>query len=338
LRAAGVAFALAPLFAVRLAVRPVLLGAPPLAADENVPLSVSWTAPEGCPDADSVRHQVERQVQVSSREAASEPIEARGVVQRNADGTFRLDLETHVGGISGSRTLSGGNCEDLTRAGVLVLGMMIGRTPEASSETAPAIPVASPPKADVAPARTAVTTPPTDNGPRFRWAAGVDALVAVGQLPGIAEGAGLRFAAGIPHWRLELRGSAWLPRQASSAADSGAGGRFDMIDAGGAACGRADLGRGFAADGCAGAAALWLRGRGFGVPGAARSAAFWAAASVGGAVRYRFAAPLAVRLAGEAWAFPFGRPSFALHQLGTVYTTAAVSARLAIGMEFSFGE
>jgi len=311
----------------------------PPPADGNVPLTVSWTAPEGCPDADSVRSWVERRVQVSSRETPPEPIEARGVVQRNPDGTFRLDLETHVGGLTGSRTLRGGSCEDLTRAGVLVLGMMIDKTsPEATSETETRVPVVTPPEVELPAARHAATTAPGDNGPRLRASVGVDALLGGGQLPGIAEGAGIRVAAGIPHWRLELRAAAWLPRQANNASTSGTGSTFDMIDAGGAACGRADLGHGFAADGCAGAAALWLSGRGFGVPGAARSADFWPAVSAGGALRFRLAPGLGVRLAGEAWIFPFDRPTFALHQLGTVYTPAVVSARLAIGMEFSFGE
>jgi hypothetical protein len=306
--------------------------------EADLPLTVSWTAPEGCPAADSVKGQVERQLPIASGGAPSEPVAARGVVRRDADGTFSLVLETQAGGLTGSRTLSARNCEDLTRAGVLVLALMIKRASPEASETNAELPVASPPKADIAPSPAPVTPPDDHRGPPFPLAIALDVLLSAGQLPGIAEGAGLRLAAGPRHWAIELRGAAWLPRQTSSAADSAAGGTFDMIDAGGAACARTDLGRSFAADGCAGAAALWLRGMGFGVPGAVRSADWWAAASVGAALRYRLAARLDARLGGEAWAFPFGRPTFALHQLGTVYTASAVSARLAVGVEFSFGE
>jgi hypothetical protein len=307
-----------------------------ISAGHDLPLSLSWTAPDGCPDVDAVRQQIEQMVHPTAGQLWSEPITARGVVQRRPDGTWNLELETNAGGLTGTRTLSGRGCDDLTRAGALVIALMINSaapTPEPTS-AAPAVEAAPKPEQPPSAGPSQAQSVPHRGAP-FEVAAAIDALLSVGQLPGVAEGAGVRLEASIPHLAFQLRGAAWLPKRAVSTGNSAAGGTFDLLDFGAVLCGRVDPRSAFAADLCAGLEAAWMRGVGFGTANPAQSADWWTAALVGGAVRYRLGTRLEARLAVEGWAFPFGRPSFALHDLGTVYAPSDVSGRIALGVQFS---
>ena len=304
---------------------------PPL-RDDAVPLTLAWTAPDGCPDAEGVRQQVFEMVHASGTNggrARYEPIDARGTVRRNGDGTWNLELETSVGGLTGTRTLSSRSCEDLARAGALVLALTINAAPSDVGAPPP------PPPAKPEPIPETVSTPVASRAaPPVRFAAAIDALLSAGQLPQVGEGAGLRVEAELGHFLLQVHGAAWLPQQRTIPTDSTVGGRFDLRDVGAAACGLAGLRYGLAVELCVGAGAAWMQGTGFGTASATQSADWWAVATGSAGLRYRIAPRFALRLAAEAWTFPFGRPSFALHETGSVFGVAAVSGRIALGLQF----
>ena len=301
------------------------------ARGDALPLTLSWTAPEGCPAAPEVRQQVSEMVHASEARARYEPIDARGVVRRNADGTWSLELETSVAGLTGTRTLNGRGCEDLARAGALVLALTINAAPSQESSVPAPAPAPKPetPAPEIAPA-----PPIARAATQLRFAAAIDALLSAGQLPRVAEGAELRGEAEFGHLMLQVHGAAWLP-QRSTSPDSTAGGTFDLADVGAAACGLAGLRYGFGVELCAGVGAAWMSGKGVGVPNASPPSEDWWAVAMGSAgARYRITARLTVRLAAEAWTFPFGRPSFALHETSAVFGPSEVSGRIALGLQF----
>jgi hypothetical protein len=163
----------------------------------------------------------------------------------------------------------------------------------------------------------------------------VDALAGTGTLPGIAPGVGIRFSVGGGHLFAQLRGSFWLSQTERLASDPNAGGSFSLIDAGLAGCGRLRPDRRLSPGLCAGAVVLRSHGSGFGVSNPQEATALWSAAFLEAHLRITISERNALRLAAEAL-IPFGRPTFALMEVGPVFQPSASGVRGAVGWEVYF--
>ncbi|MBX3273289.1 MAG: hypothetical protein KF729_23705, partial [Sandaracinaceae bacterium] len=112
-------------------------------------LSLSWSAPPGCPDRATVAAQIEELL--GRALVAAPPARVEAAMARDG-GRLRLDLELVRGDEPAStRTLEGPTCEALAEAGALVIALAIdpdavaarqrareGAPPEAAPEPAPA--------------------------------------------------------------------------------------------------------------------------------------------------------------------------------------------------------
>jgi hypothetical protein len=294
----------------------------------KTPLVITWSAPDGCPSADTLRAEVRRMAGAAA--AATDQIEAHAAVVRDHAG-WQLTLTTRAGALSGERKLSAPDCAELGRAAALVIALMIN--PAADPSAAPSVvqPAAPP---------TPIAAPAPPPPPESRFALGADLRLGAGELPGGAAGIGARFAAGGGVFSFQARGALWFPRDAGSAAKPSAGGSFGAADLSLAGCAtaRRATARNAAARSdqrlapaiCLGAA---LIGTHVSDPGSAT--AISAGPLLEGAVRVRISARNALRVGVEALA-PLSRPSFALAGVGPVFRPAVLSLRASVGWELNF--
>jgi hypothetical protein len=289
----------------------------------KTPLVITWSAPEGCPNADTIRAEVRRMAGAAA--AATDQIEAHAAVVRDHAG-WQLTLTTRAGALSGERKLSAPDCAELGRAAALVIALMIN--PAADPSAAPTV------VRPAAPAPPAVAPPPAPR-PERRFALGADLRLGSGELPGGAAGIGARFAAGRGVFSAQARGDFWFPRDASSTAKPSAGGSFGAADLSLAGCATAGRDGRLAPAICLGAALIGTHASGSGVSDPGSVTALSAGPFLEGAVRVRISARNALRAGVEALA-PLSRPSFALAGVGTVFRPAALSLRASLGWELNF--
>jgi hypothetical protein len=289
----------------------------------KTPLVITWSAPEGCPNADTIRAEVRRMAGAAA--AATDQIEAHAAVVRDHAG-WQLTLTTRAGALSGERKLSAPDCAELGRAAALVIALMIN--PAADPSAAPTV------VRPAAPAPPAVAPPPAPP-PERRFALGADLRLGSGELPGGAAGIGARFAAGRGVFSAQARGDFWFPRDASSTAKPSAGGSFGAADLSLAGCATAGRDGRLAPAICLGAALIGTHASGSGVSDPGSVTALSAGPFLEGAVRVRISARNALRAGVEALA-PLSRPSFALAGVGTVFRPAALSLRASLGWELNF--
>jgi hypothetical protein len=285
----------------------------------KTPLVITWSAPEGCPSADTIRAEVQRMAGAAA--AATDQIEAHAAVVRDHAG-WQLTLTTRAGALSGERKLSAPDCAELGRATALVIALMIN--PAADPSAAPTVVHPAAPTPPVA-------TPP----PERRFALGADLRLGSGELPGGAAGIGARFAAGGGVFSVQARGDFWFPRDAASAAKPSAGGSFGAADLSLAGCATARNNRRLAPAVCLGAALIGTHASGSGVSDPGSVTALSAGPFLEGAMRVRISARNALRAGVEAVA-PLSRPSFALAGVGTLFRPDALSLRASLGWELNF--
>jgi hypothetical protein len=299
---------------------PTVVPAAPVApAWDDLPITISWNAPDECPGIEAVKSEVRRVA--GQVPPPAEPLSADVTIRRGAGAGWLLTLATRTGTRAGERRLAGADCTELMHAAALVLALMIN--PEASFIAEPPPPPPPPP------------SPPPPPEPERRFAIGVDVVVGRGALPGFAGGFGLRLAAGAGALSGELRGSFWPSRSTASADDPVAGGTFDLVDGSAAGCVRARHDQIVSPGACAGASLVRLHGRGYGVGYPTETSAWWTAAYAEANLRARLSPLNAVRLAVQA-VVPLGRPSFELAGVGQVFEPATIWLRATLGWELHF--
>ena len=294
----------------------------------KTPLVISWSAPEGCPSADTIRAEVRRMAGPAA--TATDQIEAHATVVRDR-GSWQLTLTTQAGALAGERKLSASDCAELGRAAALVIALMVN--PAADLSAAPTV---GRPAAPIPP----VVEPPAAPPPARRFALGADLRVGSGELPDGAAGIGVRFAAGGGIFSAQVRGDVWFPRDPSSAAKPSAGGSFDAADLSLAGCAtaRRATGRGdrrLAPAVCLGAALIATHASGSGVSNPGSATAISTGPFLEGALRVRISERSALRAGVEALA-PLSRPNFALAGVGAVFRPAVLSLRASLGWELNF--
>lgn len=261
-------------------------------------LTLSWSAPAGCPTSSQVEDAVARQLNGATAEP---PLTVTARVAQ-LEGRWQVALSNSLGG---ERTLSGSSCSAVSSAAVVVVALMVD--PLAVAE-APVLEEAAP----------------------LRWSVGVWASADTHVLPALSPGAGVSLGLGLPRgFELELQGQAFLPQ--ATATTPGAtltlftgalGARRDFV-----------FGPFFVAPVVAVEAGA-LRGRSFGVTDPAVNTAPWLAGRGGLAlgVVWRW---LRIGVRAEALV-PITRPRFTAGGVGALSTPASLGGRGAFTIELLF--
>jgi hypothetical protein len=168
-----------------------------------------------------------------------------------------------------------------------------------------------------------------------RFLLGVDVLTGSGAVPKLGVAAALRVGVVLGPAQVELRASAFLPRE-SDVPGAGAGeARFYAGELSALACYAGAREARFAFVPCAGADLAWSVGRSVRIAEPARARAFWAHLFAEAGLRLRVASRVGLRLAFQAGG-AIERPRFAVHGRGTVYVPSAYTLRAILGTEMYF--
>ena len=299
-------------------------------------IALTWEAPAGCPSSDRILAETDR-ILAGSTVRTDPPIEARARVRQEGE-RWLLSLETRRGTAAGSRQLEGESCTALGEAMIVILVLMID--PALVPETPPRLepePVAQlppPPPPPAAPLVVARPQPPAPPPAGCRWgrpALALSALGDLGALPAPAAGGALAFGLRRCALGAEVSVHGLSPRTGEAELDAGAGGDLWLLAGGAAFSLHADLG-GLEVGARGGLEAGTMSGRGVGINNPDSGRALWLAAGAGATL----ALPLTARFAallGVDLVVPLRRPRFVIDDLGAVHRAAAVTGRLALGLE-----
>lgn len=306
----------------------LLLGMGRAEAGETA-LQLLWSAPPGCPNQQDVLRRVHQLA--ADRGAAPLPLQAVGRVWRTGDGTWHVELQTRMSGLSGERRLEGADCEEVSDAAALVLALLI----DADQNPPPQAPSATTEPAPTPPQEASRPVPARSASKRQSTELRIAALLGSGKLPSLAAGAELQGGwVVLPLFSAELRLSGWLPQTRRSPARPDVGGRFWVLEGGSALCLRPRVARA-RFDSCGGFALSHIRARGIGAFQATNGQATWGAFTMEQAVAFRIVDAMGLRAAlATSWA-P-SRPRFSIEDVGEIHRPAAFELRGSLGLEFAF--
>ena len=260
----------------------------------------------------------------------SAPISAQIEIRASAAGSFQLSLRTKIGETSGERDLTGPDCRQLADAAALVLALLINPNASVDSGTPREVPPPMP-----VPAAQSSVLPAADLGETARFALGIEAVLAGGVLPGMAEGLAARMFFQHGPMVLGARAGGFFPQDQSAAILPGARASFYLLESALEVCARTSPGRRLGAIVCLGSAALRLHGESSGVSTPGQATAYWPEALAEVAGHLRLARRMRLRIGAEARGLG-SRPDFAILGLGSVYRPAAASLRGALGVDMLF--
>ena len=289
--------------------------ASPAASAPPLPIELRWDAPPDCPSLATLRVVIARGLpSAPAGMAANYANMYAGVVVTALDADHWLAaLDLRGPDWTATRALKGATCAAVTDAAALVIGLALTSELEAREV------LATPPP----------RPPPAPSTPFAALAVAADAGTLPTATPGGALSLGWRFT----HARVELQGSLFESRAATTASRPDTGGRLSLVSL--AARGCALWGRAVSFGPCVGAGVDRLHGAGTGpiAAGAATSFAPFAAGGLQGAWRLsRWVGPF---LTVEA-AIPLVRARFSVENVGLVHQPADVSFRGAAGLEIRF--
>jgi hypothetical protein len=308
----------------------------------SLPIDLEWEGPASCPRSEDIERDVRRFLGDTAVPETLPPIAARVSVRQNADGRFAVRMLTTSGGETRERALQTETCDGARDLVAFLLALLIDPRARAPSPTPAAVepPAArEPPPAGTAPAAAPERAPAARRSPEderaVRWLVGLSGSAEFGVLPAGSVGGEVRAGVLFSGWSIEGRGAAWLPRHAESPSVAGAGGEFTLFEAGILGCFRGAPWSGPSVQGCGGPALLSLQGVGYGVQTPGRDGALFAAAVAEAALLVAISPQLSLRPALGALV-PFRRPTFAIHEVGTIHRPSAAAARVSIGFEVRF--
>ncbi len=294
------------------------LGAARSASASERAFAVAWSAPAECPDAAAIAQYVDDVL--GGADAGPVAVRAVGVVTRPPDAAYAVTLDLDAGAAQPSkRSLSGPDCESVSRAAALLIGLAV----RARVEPPPA-PLPPPPAPPPAPVQTA----------RARPFLTLLALADEGSSPkptlGIGVAGGMRW----PHLRLEPMLGYFAPRSTNVASHPEVGAQFQLATAGARACSP------FSADSvwlapCVGGGVDWLRARGFGAR-VTRNASSWALVVRAGLLAGWDISPIISAHIELEGVLPLARPEFVVDGDGDVYRRDPLAARAALGVDVHF--
>lgn len=328
-----------------------LAWASPALAQPTERMSLTWSAPPGCPTTENVQARVDALLGGAASASSVADVRASGQVER-MEGGFRLLLSMVVGDIPSSRVIEARTCEELAGAGAIAITLLARSTlgdasepseagisagssasaPESSAAHASlSAPRSEPDGTDSAPERAAEPSPD-----RVRFV--IDAPIGMagwGSLPVTSLGLGVALGFRWKLLRVVAGGELWLPQTHQV---SGFATRFTLQSA------RLELCVGQSIHGlelapCVGVAAEREVAKGIAsdVFTARSRTVLWGSGVVGVFASLPVPGLRHLRLMGEARALvsPF-RPRFVIDQLGPVHDPSLVAARLDLGFEWIF--
>src|SRR5687768_6701095 len=146
------------------------------AAQPTERLSLTWTAPAGCPTGDDVQGRVDALLGGETSANSVADVRATGQVERVGT-SYRLQLQMAAAGVPSSRVLEASSCEELAGAAAIAIALLAressGSAPASSSDAsasspgsaspandanAPRPPEAQPAKPDASPSPNADTS------------------------------------------------------------------------------------------------------------------------------------------------------------------------------------
>jgi hypothetical protein len=326
----------------------VLAWASSVSAQPSERLALTWSAPAGCPNAESVQARVSALLGGDASASRVADVRATGQVER-VDGGFRLLLSMGIAGAPSSRVIEGRTCDELAGAAAIAIALLARSTLSGASATSGEdLPAASssaldPENAPSSSLEPAVPAPPAKAQPAP--AASGDGLHAVldvpvglvgwGSLPstafGLGAGLGIRWKA----LRLVARGELWAPQNSKV---SGFTSHFAMQSARVEACLVQSL-HGVELAPCLGSAVQRVKGDGIGsnVFSPSSSTTLWFSGLVGVFVSLPTPGFGTLRWFGEASVLvsPL-RPRFVIDQLGPVHEPTLAAPRVSLGCEWIF--
>jgi hypothetical protein len=340
-------------FVSRERLRACLLGAcllfslPPrsAAAQQALPIELTWQAPEDCPQRDDVLARARTLLGSSLPQATT--VAARGEVERQGDG-FELLLTIVERGTAGERRVWARQCRELAGAAAVTLVLLL-TTGSAGDASTTASTSADPSGGDALakseapnpatperPPTTPTDTPAGDPGPR-RWKlllAAPSLTLGIGPLPKPTLGVGLGFGAQAGGWSVRVLGQ-WSAAQSIAAEAANYGADVQRGTAGLWGCrelvhGPYDLGP------CLMVGATHVRATGYGPrlrpASQGETSLILGAGAIG---RLRASAWLSVMLALSGQV-ELSRPILLLNRVGTVRQLAPLSGSVVLGPEWIF--
>jgi hypothetical protein len=304
-------------------------------------IRLQWQGPPSCTDDGSVAQEIRRILGDSAAVASGQPLLVTATVTHTSESRWLVNLSTLSGELRGQRSLVAASCTEVRRATALIVALMVDPDVQLAASDPQQKPEPKPSKGPLRPVEPTGPQQRTGSGePAPTTAAagvplvGLDAVAAVGTLPGGSAGARLTLGVGFRRLSIELSGTGWLTRERVSDEELDAGGRFSLWSGHLLAC--YDLFSGsLGLGGCLGAGARRMRGEGFGVSEPGSASGTWAALLT----QWYASLPLTKELAFRAAAgteFPFRPPTFNLAGLGRVYSPNSVAAELSMGLRLKF--
>jgi hypothetical protein len=307
-------------------------------------VDLSWTAPDGCPDAAYVTSYLERLLGRHIEPSSESAIRAVGTVRKNEVGNWELAFRISVSDRVAEEVLVASKCRALADATVLktalaadplaVVDAIEARPASGAGGTASGgssgSPAGEPP---LALSSVGFVPAPEPTLVRLR----VEGVGIMGPMPALGRGGGVYASLQHGRVRFELGGEiAWGGETRSSSAPS-VGAHLSLISGAARTCLLLPREGRWSVPICGGFELGVMHGAGFGaaVPESAQS--LWGAAVVGPAVRFSASRRWALWVELDA-VVPLIRPGFYVENLGTLYVAPAAGTRGAVGLEVDFGD
>jgi len=315
-------------------------------------VSLTWTAPDGCPSAARITAEVDRLLGAASSSDKPPLIVTARVTAVTTDGAESLQVHIEAEPRTGSerrvRDLHAASCDALADATATILAFMID--PDAVAAAPPPAPPPAPPRPKPAPppepkpppppplpAPVPVSPPAPPPPPRLHpaFAIGAFGVVDGGSALGIGGGVGGAFTVRLGAFAFDL-GALGLPaRVAAIASRPTTGGDVSLI--------AGSIGAGYnllpASSLTLGPSLGYELGRlhasGFGVTNPGSGDFLWSAARIGGVASWAPVARFAIEARGDA-VFPAVRETFVLENVGSVYRPGVAAGRASLGAEVRF--
>jgi hypothetical protein len=322
----------------------------PVAAQPTERLSLTWTAPSGCPTGDDVQGRVDALLGGETSANTVADVRATGQVER-VEGGYRLQLQMAAAGTPSSRTLEARSCDELAGAAAIAIALLARESSSAAAASSPEANV-SPPSGSGGPgdanaprqpepsARAPVTSTsaPHSGTSSQRAQLVIDAplgTISWGTLPETALGVGL--AAGVRWKSLRVVAGAELWRE-QSIEPAGFAVEFALRSARLDACLTTTI-HALELGACAGVAVEHLVAQGIASERylAASATNLWVSGTGGILVALRVPGFSALRILGQGGVrVPTTRPRYVISQLGPVHQPALAAPKLDFGCEWIF--
>ena len=305
-------------------------------------LTVVWTAPSECPDAESIVSQVERSLSTSLTDLDGGAVRLVGTVV-GEDESWRIDLRLQTESGDETQQATAAACAPLAELAALRTASALDPSMFALLPEPPPGPTEDEVAADGA-ADTQLESPPDEHAVApsdvepasssarrpLQAMLGVDAGMGLGLLPGVGVSVGAFVGLRWTFARLDLTAIYWTPRAVHLDQPSDVGGSFQVGAVGLRGCGVPQVRR-VEFPLCAGLEFGAMRGVGLGLAQPTVVHRPWVVAVATPGIAVVLAAKVAL-YAQVGMAVPLVRARFAVVDVGDVFTLGSVGFRGAVGV------